>query len=67
MSGLRCLPQPFRDWLVDQQLASLAPRVGEIYTDVVRVCLNRLKMDNGRSFQETFFQKVVKKMDLCMA
>ncbi len=41
--------------------------MGEIYSDVVRVCLNGLKKDDGRSFQETFFEKVVKKIDLCIA
>lgn len=50
-----------------EELGSLVPRIGEIYTDAVRVCLKGLNRDNGRSFQETFFDKIVKKMDLCIA
>lgn len=63
-SGQRWSAQPFREWIVAQELENLTPRVGEIYTDVVRICLNGLKRDDGRSFQETFFKKIVKKIDL---
>jgi hypothetical protein len=65
-SGLRWSAQPFREWLIAEQIASLAPRMGEIYTDVVRVCLTGLKVDEGRTFQETFYVKVIKKLDLCV-
>ncbi|KAL2132941.1 hypothetical protein VTI74DRAFT_3131 [Chaetomium olivicolor] len=65
--GQRWSAQPFREWIVAEKLEALVPRMGEIYTDVIRVCLNGLKRDDGRSFQESFFEKVVKKIDLCMA
>ncbi|KAH7134786.1 hypothetical protein B0J13DRAFT_528893 [Dactylonectria estremocensis] len=66
-SGQRWSAQPFRDWVVTEGLEALLPRIGEIHTDVVRVCLKGLKRDNGYSFQETFFNKVVKMIDLCIA
>ncbi|KAK1832867.1 HET-s/LopB domain protein [Podospora conica] len=58
---------PFSDWIVSSELGNLTPRMGEMYTDVVRCCLNGLKVDDGLSFQETFDSRVVKKIELCMA
>ncbi len=46
--------EPFRKWIAVSELQGLAPRMGEIYTDVVRCCLNGLKRDDELSFQETF-------------
>lgn len=66
-TGQRWAARPFRDWIVAEELGALVPRMGEIYTDAVRVCLVGLRRDDGRSFQETFFAKVVKKLDLCVA
>jgi len=36
---------------------ALVPRMGEIYTDVVRVCLKGLRRDDGRSFRRPFLRK----------
>jgi len=59
---------PFREWLLQGELDSLlVPRMGEIYTDVVRCCLAGLKTDDGSNFQETFWSRVVKKVDMCIA
>ncbi|OAA55764.1 HET-s/LopB domain protein [Cordyceps fumosorosea ARSEF 2679] len=66
-SGRRWSAEPFREWLVNKEVMTLVPRMGEIYTDVVRICLKGIKRDDGESFQETFFKKVVKKIDLCTA
>ena len=62
----------FRTWILEningtKSDFTLAPLMGEIYTEVVDACLRGFKNDDGRSFVETFFLKIVRRIDSCVA
>ena len=57
----------FKVWIIEAILPDMIPKMGEIYVNVVRSCLEGLKRDDGRSPEETFLLKVVMAIDQCRA
>lgn len=58
----------FRNWVVNQVLGGLSVRIGDIYTNAVKCCLKGLDSHERVhvSFQEAFYNKVVKKTEMCV-
>ena len=57
----------FNTWIVQKAIPAMAPRMGEIYTNVIKACLEGLKVEEGRTAEETLFIKVVREIDQCQA
>jgi len=57
----------FNAWIVQKVIPAMVPRMGEIYTNVIKACLEGLKVEEGRMAEETLFIKVVREIDQCQA
>lgn len=57
----------FGTWIVQKVIPAMVPKMGEIYANVIRTCLEGLKVEEGRTPEENLFLKVVREIDQCRA
>jgi hypothetical protein len=57
----------FRTWIVQEVIPAMVPKMGEMYTGVVRTCLDGLRVEEGRTPEEALFLDVVRQIGQCRA
>jgi hypothetical protein len=52
---------------LEKVLPAMVPKMGDIYVNTIRSCLEGVKQEGGRSHVESVFLQVVRQIDQCRA